>query len=800
MNLLDLFVKIDVDDQASSKVGGIAGSITSGLGKAAATVGKVVAGATAAAGAGAIAVGKAALDGYKEFEQLEGGVAKLYGNAGMTLEQYAQSVGKTTDEAAAEYERNEKAQESMLQHAQEAYKTAGMSANEYMQNATQFSASLIKSLGGDTERAAELTDVAMRAISDNVNTFGSDAEAATNAVIGLSRQNYTMLDNLKLGYAGSAQGMLELINDSGVLGETLTDTSQLAEVGFDKMIEAIQRVQEQQGIAGTTAREAMGTIEGSATAAKASWDNLMTAIGSGDSEMIVSSVNGLMDSIFGEINNQTGEREGGLIENLLPVMQNVGNALAEQIPGIAESMASTFIQRFGGALGIDTGTVDEFFATLNEKFQQGMEVISSFWESFTGNVDLSGFESAADTAKGVLESIWTFVEENILANSDQIGEFLATAVTAVGDIAGAAGELYGIVEPYLPFLLTAVATFSVLMPIMSAVAGVIGTISTAVTLLTTVIVPALAMVQSVGGAVSLVVSLLGGPITILAAIAAAVVAFVATNEDARNKIIEIVQAVIDFFATLPERAAKLWEDVKAGVETFVNDVLVRWNEFKQNASELWENLKTMVVSKALELAHNTIEKFVELKEGAEQKFDELVTWVTGVPQRIKDALGDLGELLKSAGESIINGLFEGMTKVWEDAKDWVSGIGDWIAENKGPIDYDLRLLVPNGRAIMDGLRKGLGRGFETEVMPYVDSMADQMSKAMETSSLIAPDIAMPGESVPTRTAGGVSYVSDKDVLNVLTAILAAIPTEVTLDKDALVGELAPEMNVALGRL
>lgn len=171
MNLLDLFVKVDVDDKASGKVKSISSSIKSGLSSAASAAAKATAAAIALTGAAVVKIGKQAFDAYSSYEQLSGGVDKLFGNASEQLKQYAQ----------------------------EAYKTSGMSANQYMEQATSFSAALINSLGGDQQKAAEMTDVAMRAMSDNVNVFGSNMEDVQNAFQGFAKQNYTMLDNLKLG-------------------------------------------------------------------------------------------------------------------------------------------------------------------------------------------------------------------------------------------------------------------------------------------------------------------------------------------------------------------------------------------------------------------------------------------------------------------------------------------------------------------------------------------------------------------------------------------------------------------------
>ena len=192
MNLLDLAVKVNVEDNASSKIAEIAGGIKSTLGGAAKAGAGLVAAGAAAAAAATVAMVKQATDAYATYEQMEGGIAKLYGNAGQTVEEYAAAQGLAADEAQAAWDRNNQAQQLMMEQAWNAWKTTGQSANDYMDTATQFSASLVSSLGGDTVKAAELTDVAMRAMSDNVNTFGSDFNSVSDAFKGFSKQNYTI--------------------------------------------------------------------------------------------------------------------------------------------------------------------------------------------------------------------------------------------------------------------------------------------------------------------------------------------------------------------------------------------------------------------------------------------------------------------------------------------------------------------------------------------------------------------------------------------------------------------------------
>jgi len=160
---------------------------------------------------------------------------------------------------------------------EKAYKTAGMSSNQYMDTATSFAASLIQGLGGDTAKAVELTNLAITDMSDNANKMGTDIGSIQDAYQGFAKQNYTMLDNLKLGYGGTQSEMIRLINDSGVLGEKIES---LDNVTFDQMIEAIHKIQDNLGITGTTALEAGTTISGSWSSVQALFENILTKVGS----------------------------------------------------------------------------------------------------------------------------------------------------------------------------------------------------------------------------------------------------------------------------------------------------------------------------------------------------------------------------------------------------------------------------------------------------------------------------------------------------------------------------------------
>lgn len=188
MNLFELFVKVGVDDQASNNLSNITDKLGNGL-KTAAKIGTA---AVSAAAAGIAALTKAAVDNYAEYEQLVGGVETLFGAGGKSIEEYAASTGRTIAEAQSDYDALMRSQAAVMENASNAYKTAGMSANEYMSTVTSFSASLLQSLGGDTEAAAEYANQALTDMSDNANKMGTSMEMIQNAYQGFAKQNYTI--------------------------------------------------------------------------------------------------------------------------------------------------------------------------------------------------------------------------------------------------------------------------------------------------------------------------------------------------------------------------------------------------------------------------------------------------------------------------------------------------------------------------------------------------------------------------------------------------------------------------------
>ena len=327
------------------------------IGSALSTVAKVGGAALLAAGAGVAALTKEAVANYGEYEQMVGGIQKLYGNMGKSVEEYAEANGKSVAEVQEEWRKLEMAQNTVLDNAKQAYATAGMSANQYMDTATSFSAALINSLDGDTQKSAELTDVAMRAISDNYNTFGGDMQNVTNAFQGFAKQNYTMLDNLKLGYGGTKTEMERLIADANEYAKANGEAADLSIDSFADIVQAIQLVQEKQNIAGTTAREAATTIEGSMGMAKSAWENFVTSLADKNAD-VGQTFNNLVDSA------------ATVAENVIPAVTqavtSIGTVIVEKIweadwlgymTKIAETLMTALQEAFGVAESIDWNSI-----------------------------------------------------------------------------------------------------------------------------------------------------------------------------------------------------------------------------------------------------------------------------------------------------------------------------------------------------------------------------------------------------------------------------------------------------------
>ena len=413
MNLFDLFVKIGVDDQASDKISSLSSKLGNGL-KTAAKIGTAAVGAAAS---GIAALTTAAVNNYAEYEQLVGGVETLF---------------KTSSDKVMEY-------------AENAYKTAGLSANEYMETVTSFSASLLQSLGGDTEAAVKYADTAITDMSDNANKLGTDMSLIQNAYQGFAKQNYTMLDNLKLGYGGTQSEMKRLISDAAKLSDTVDAQS----MSFENIVEAIHVVQEEMGITGTTAKEAGTTIQGSVASMKSAWANLLTGLANGNAD-----IEQLVDNLVTTIVGDGAETNLGVLGNILPAVRTalngasalISDALPEivgLIPTIINDNLPVLAQ---AAVGIIQSLVDGISQNQKMLFGTVLGVVTYLAETFIGmlpHIVELGLNLIVSLADGIAESlpklIPTIVDvviqivETLIDNVDMLVDSAIAIITALAN-------------------------------------------------------------------------------------------------------------------------------------------------------------------------------------------------------------------------------------------------------------------------------------------------------------------------------------------------------------------------------
>ena len=463
MNLLDLMVKIGVDDQASGRIGSIASGITGTVGG----IAKV--GATAFAAVGAAAVGatgviaKQALDAYSSYEQNVGGIQKLFGNMGKSVEEYAALTGQSTAEIGEKWQTLEDSQNKVLANAQNAYKTAGLSANSYMEQVTSFSAALISSLGGDTVKAADYADIAMTDMADNANTFGTAIGDIQNAYQGFAKQNYTMLDNLKLGYGGTQQEMQRLIQDASKMTDVqqkLGVTVDSSSMSFDNVVAAIHVMQESMQIGGTTAREASTTIEGSVSAMKAAWDNWLVGLGSDTAD--ISALTGqLVDSAVVAASNvvpRVGEIVGTIIGELPSMLSGIGPVLSEAMGTIG----TTAMDTLRASLGEDNPLVQmldsiieaasSLSGTFSEYLQPAIDTASVVMQALSDAFSGTG-SSITDVLQPALDAflpVWQSINELIQAAVPLIAQVVGDVMSLAGSILEAAMPAIASIAPAHP--------------------------------------------------------------------------------------------------------------------------------------------------------------------------------------------------------------------------------------------------------------------------------------------------------------------------------------------------------------
>lgn len=512
------------------------------------TLGKtVVAGAKAAAvavgamavaaGAAAVKLGKEVVKSFADYEQLVGGVDTLFKDSSRLVQEYANN----------------------------AYKTAGLSANAYMETVTGFSASLIQSLGGDTEKAARIADMAITDMSDNANKMGTDMSSLQSAYQGFAKQNYTMLDNLKLGYGGTKTEMERLLADASKIAGVKFDISSYSDV-----IQAINVMQQSMGIAGTTALEATETISGSMNSTKAAVHNLITGLGVAGADV-------------GALVGNVVESFGHLVKNITPVIETMITALPVMITGIMEAVSGMLPTIIETVTGLFAQVMTMLVSLLPQLTPVAVDAILTIVRALIDNLPMI-LTAASQVVTGLVDGIQAALPQLIPAAMAGITTFVSGIISVLPKIIKAGVEM-------LTSLLDGI-TKSIPQLIPAAVDGVMTVVDTIIDNLP----------QVIDSGIKMVVALIKGIIDSLPKIIAAMPQLVQSlvkgiMDNIENIImsgVDLVLALIDgIIKSLPEIVKAMPQIIGTMVTALVQGIPKLFNVGVQMIQGIWEGIKSM---------------------------------------------------------------------------------------------------------------------------------------------------------------------------------------------------------------
>ena len=718
MNLFELFVKVGVDDQASSKLGTLTQKLGSGL-KTAAKIGTA---AVSVAAAGIAALTTTAIKNYAEYEQLVGGVDTLFKNASKKVQGYAA----------------------------EAYKTAGMSANDYMANATAFSASLISSLGGDTEKAAEYANRAMLSMSDNANKMGTNIDSIVQTYQSLARGNFAMLDNLKLGYGGTKAELQRLIKDAS----TYTDIQKemgiavdASSMSFDNIVNAIAVVQGKLGIAGATSLEAATTIEGSLNSMKAAWQNLLTGIADDNADFDVL-INNMVESV------------GTFAGNILPRVEVALNGIVGLIEGVAPQIVARLPE-------IVQSVLPNLVVAIQELVTSAAEALPSLVEVALGTVAPSLLSAIQTIAPVLLQSLPTIFSSLASGIENALPMLIETAISLVDEVAKVLPDLIDAIIVVLPSLFKTLADallkeglpqlVEIVMTLATELVKLVPDLVSALTeilpafyeafipavldslpILLEGLIPLITELFAALPAILVSAFLLGNPLSLLfAAIYATIKTY---GEDIKN-----------FFAeTIPQFIADIiawFEELPYKIGVLIGEVIL----FFQGMPE---KIKTWLLA--------TIEKIKtwisDTKNIVQQKVPEIV-------DKIKNIFSDLPAKIKTIGKNIVSGLWNGINGSWSSLKQKFTNAVKSLVNG---VKSTLGIKSPS-RVFRDQIGKqmaaGLGIGWEDEFSGVKDDIEDSLNFG-ETDY----GITTSSTSISDFANGARAYSSSSQNVNVTVGI------------------------------
>ena len=617
------------------------GSVLKGVGVA---MGAVV----TAAAAAAVSLGKAVVESYAEYEQLVGGIDTLFKDSSAKMQEYANN----------------------------AYKTAGMSANDYMSTVTSFSASLISSLGGDTEAAVKYADMAITDMADNANKMGTDIGLIQNAYQGFAKQNYTMLDNLKLGYGGTKTEMERLLADAQAISGIKYDINSYADV-----VSAIHVIQESMGVAGATAAEAEHTIEGSMNSMKAAIDNLIVGFGNADAD-IEMLCNNVVDAFQDVLTNITP-----VIENIIAALPTGLNALLATMGELLPTLLDTVVDLFSQVLNTILTMLPELIPVVIDAL---MTIVNTLIENLPLLID-AAIQIVLSLVQGIGEALPTLIPTAVQAIItivqgliENLPMILDAALQLITGLAQGLLDAIPVLIEALPEIILAIVDF-----IVDAIPQII---ETGIQLLTSLVA---ALPDIITTIVTVLPQIIEGIITALLEgipliVEAGITLLIALVQALPDIIITIVEAIPQIITGIVDTLiASIPQMIETGVTLFIS---------------LIENLPTIIL---------------ELVKAVPQIISALVLAFTeSIPKIVQ------------VGENLVRGLWQGIQQLagwlWDKVSGWISSIWNGICDFFG-------IHSPSDEMAWVGemLVKGLANSLDTNGKSAVKS-AERMANDINT--------------------------------------------------------------------
>ena len=688
-------------------------------------------------------LGKSALDSVGQLEQNVGGVETLFGDAA----------------------------DAVIASADRAYQTAGMSANDYMSTVTSFSASLLQSLGGNTEEAAKVADMAIIDMADNANKMGTSMDMIQNAYQGFAKQNYTMLDNLKLGYGGTKTEMERLLADAEKLTGVKYDINNLNDV-----YQAIHAVQEEMGITGTTAKEAASTLEGSMASAKAAWDNFMN--GSGDADQLADAFATAADNIVKNL--------AEIIPRFAETLPALGGAIIAQIPGLVAAIVpavlsagqSVLKQLQDAVLNFDfAGTADKVVQMITGFIEgDGLgSLLDTLVTIFTGIVN--GISSMLPSLLPALIELISYVVTSLL---DQLPAILDCALELILGLAqGILAALPVLIEA-LPEVISSIVEFliSAVPQIIDAGIELLMALVDALPVIIDALVDALPQIirATVTALIAAAPQIAKAGIKLLGALIEAIPVIVVELAEA---VPDIVAAIIDVLAELPGLIGEVFAEivtdlVEWGQQMLSNASMAMSNMLSKVSGiiqelpgKIWTHLVNTVnkvvawgqqmVSNASTAASNMLSKVSstlqqlpgKVWDYLSQAAQKVVTWGTQLAQKgaaaatqlfnsIVNGLSSLPSKMAEIGSNIVSGIWNGISSGWNWLTNKVSNLAssllDAAKDALGINSPSKEFADEVGRWIMPGVGKGLDKS-----MPA--TLKDMKAKAGELVSAMRAEMS-----------------------------------------------------------